>query len=93
MNACERVRFQCILLVLQNYYEHLEKQVQKLSVYLFFLFFTVHLDIMEAFSYSPTDVKLVVLNKHCSAVVYSRKVQHTHTNKDLLIYATTTPPY
>jgi len=35
MNACECVRFQCILFELQNYYKHLEKKVQQISAYLY----------------------------------------------------------
>jgi len=34
MNVCECLRFECILLVLQNDYEHLEKNVHKISLYL-----------------------------------------------------------
>ena len=50
----------------------------------FFHIRTMHLDIIKAFSYSPTDAQLSYLKRHRSAVVYSRTVQHTYTIKDLL---------
>ena len=40
---------------------------------------------------APFGSSLGVCTLHCSEVDYFRKVQRTHTNKDPLIYAATSP--